>query len=378
MLKEEIVDYRYPSAPREITYYNGYDTDEDCHKKEYACTSCDCDCHDCDYDEEFTCDCDIEDPRLTNIKSRHDIKKYLKEPNINIKKRDKYGNSILHLAIIYDIPLKLIENILEYVIDIDCINKNYSTPLYLASMNGNIDLIHILLNRGANIDSSHISYHRARRPLHIASELGKLDAINVLIDRGAYIHYKDHLEMTPLIVASHHGQSGAIKILLERGANIHEKGVDDMTALHYASSSEVVEELLKNHMNINQTDKYGRTPLNTACNNIILEFGFSESEYNKKEVVEILLTCGADIDLAEPILCENREIVDIIERWSFTMSIILLEELCVYNVLDYEEIKYLCDYTKPINIKCKDDDLYQDADDDDLYQDDDNEDANDV
>jgi hypothetical protein len=184
--------------------------------------------------------------------------------------------------------------------------------------------------------------------------------------------------MTPLIVASHHGQSGAIKILLERGANIHEKGVDDMTALHYASSSEVVEELLKNHMNINQTDKYGRTPLNTACNNIILEFGFSESEYNKKEVVEILLTCGADIDLAEPILCENREIVDIIERWSFTMSIILLEELCVYNVLDYEEIKYLCDYTKPINIKCKDDDLYQDADDDDLYQDDDNEDANDV
>ena len=359
-----MIDYRYPSGPRETIHYNGYDTDEDCHRKEYACTSCDCDCHDSDYDCH---DCDIEDIRLTNIKSRHDIKRYLEEPNINIKKRDKYGNTILHLAIIYDLSLKLIETILEYGIDIDSINKNYSTPLYLASMDGNIELIHILLNLGANIDSSHISYHRARRPLHIASEHGKLGAIKLLLERGAYIHYKDHLEMTPLLVAAHHGQSDAIKLLLERGASIHEKGVDDMTALHYASSPKVVEELLKNHMNINQTDKYGRTPLNTACNNNII----SESEYNKKEVVQILLASGADIDLSQPILCENEEIVDIIERWSFTMTIIALEELCVYNILDYEEIKYLGDYTKADNIKCLDDDndLYQDANDNDLYQD---------
>lgn len=349
-----MIDYRYPIGLRETIHYNGYDTDEDCHR-----TSCDC-------DEE--CDCDIEDIRLTNIKSRHDIKKYLEEPNINIKKRDKHGNTILHLAIIYDLPLKLIETILEYGIDIDSINKNYSTPLYLASMDGNIDLIHILLNRGANIDTSHISYHRARRPLHIASEHGKLDAINLLLERGAYIHYKDHLEMTPLLVAAHHGQSDAIKLLLERGASIHEKGLDDMTALHYASSPEVVEELLKNHMNINQTDKYGRTPLNTACNNnIISDSSFSESEYNKKEVVQILLASGAD--LAGPIICENNEIVDIIERWSFTMSIILLEELRACNVLDYDEIKYLCDYTKPNNIECQDanDNLYQyDNSDDDV------------
>ena len=130
-----MINYRYPTGPRETIHYNGYDTDEDCHR-----TSCDC-------DEE--CDCDIEDIRLTNIKSRHDIKKYLEEPNINIKKRDKYGNTILHLAIIYDLSLKLIETILEYGIDIDSINKNYSTPLYLASMDGNIDLIDILLNRCA-------------------------------------------------------------------------------------------------------------------------------------------------------------------------------------------------------------------------------------
>ena len=203
----------------------------------------------------------------------------------------------------------------------------------------------------------------ARRPLHIASEHGKLDAIKLLLERGAYIHYKDHQEMTPLLVAAHHGQSGAIKLLLERGASIHEKGVDDMTALHYASSPEVVEELLKNRMNINQTDKYDRTPLNTACNNNII----SESEYNKKEVVQILLASGAD--LTGPIICENEEIVDIIERWSFTMTIIALEELCVYNVLDYEEIKYLCDYTKPNNIECQDanDNLYQyDNSDDDV------------
>ena len=56
-----MLDYRYPSGLRETIHYNGYDTDEDCH------IICDCECR----------DCDTEDTRLTNINSRHDIKKYL-------------------------------------------------------------------------------------------------------------------------------------------------------------------------------------------------------------------------------------------------------------------------------------------------------------
>ena len=140
-------------------------------------------------------------------------------------------------------------------------------PLNQAVLGGNIDVIDLLLDRGANVNmraglneytplvtaanqagdrwrvvefllTRGANPNRAARngltPLYVAAQHGNLTTMRTLISHGADVNSKTTRGNTPLINAADEGQCSAVKLLLQNGAEIDWKNSKGMTALDHA------------------------------------------------------------------------------------------------------------------------------------------------
>jgi ankyrin repeat protein len=100
-------------------------------------------------------------------------------------------------------------------------NHDGSTPLWLASINGDAGIITSLINAGADPNEK---LPLGRTPLMAAARTGKVDAMKVLLDHGANVNAKETLRgTTPIMWAADEGHAAAIKLLIDRGADISAK-----------------------------------------------------------------------------------------------------------------------------------------------------------
>ncbi|XP_076680771.1 uncharacterized protein LOC143375485 [Andrena cerasifolii] len=167
-------------------------------------------------------------------------------------------------------------------------NNNIShTPLHFAVINGDIEIIQMLLSRGAKINA--ISPY-GDTPLHDAVLSNKIEIIKLLINQGADVNAGDNKDMTPLHVAIENDSEEIVELLLRRSANIHPEGQYG-TPLHLAVERgylQIVDHLIKYGACVNSTGTsvYSEdTPLQLAA----------RREHN--EVVKLLLERGANVDV---------------------------------------------------------------------------------
>ncbi|PCJ52603.1 MAG: hypothetical protein COA79_23650 [Planctomycetota bacterium] len=74
-------------------------------------------------------------------------------------------------------------------------------PIHLAVKNKRIEVIELLLAKGADIESQDIN---KKTPLHYAAEGGIMEAIELLLAKGADLKSKDKLNETAFDLASKH------------------------------------------------------------------------------------------------------------------------------------------------------------------------------
>ncbi len=151
------------------------------------------------------------------------------------------------------------------------------------------------------------------------------------------IHAKDVFGGTSLHFACRGGSLDIVKLLIDKGSNINKKTCLGYTALLAAVSfghNHIVEFLLNRGVEIQTKDVTGQNVLVYAC-----EGGY-------KDVVKVLLSRGSHfheicddgfnaIDKAN-LAGKGAETgnVTIIERWSFTMWVLMLQELFIWHYLD--------------------------------------------
>jgi ankyrin repeat protein len=134
------------------------------------------------------------------------------------------------------------------------------TPMNIAARAGHIDILSLLLERGADVSGQG---HAGQSPLHRASFGGKLEAGKALLDRGADINARDKDDWTPLHSAAFNGHVEFARMLLERGAGINVHDNEGITPLHQAvgfGHIQFVRLLLEHGADVNTRDSDGETP----------------------------------------------------------------------------------------------------------------------
>ena len=210
--------------------------------------------------------------------------------------------------------IEAVKALLKKGIDVNTPNENGETPLHLATFNGHLEVVQELLGAGADRNAededSNIPLYGAIFNGHekivealidanpetlgnavlLAAHLGNVDIVNVLLAKGAPLDAFGDKEMTALHHAASQGHADITRLLLEKGAEANAQDSYQSTPLHLAvfrGHAAVVNELLAKNTDINAQNKNGKTPLHLAV------------EWNRTEIMKKLLAKGANPNIPD-------------------------------------------------------------------------------
>ena len=142
-----------------------------------------------------------------------------------------------------------------------------------------VDIVKLLLENGLNPNNEKYSV----KPLYIASENGALENIKVLINAGADIDHKsrDYLGMTALMIASQNNHLDVVELLLDAGANPNIQDIDGNTSLFISLEEDVSENIIQILLEAG-ADPYIKN--NNGANSILIAKRYTD----RKKYLEIM------------------------------------------------------------------------------------------
>jgi beta-lactamase regulating signal transducer with metallopeptidase domain/ankyrin repeat protein len=199
----------------------------------------------------------------------------------NVNAADNEGTTTLIFAIVSD-HRDVVELLLAKGADINAKDKRDCAPMIHAVCNRNLDIINLLLDNRADVNTTKTAFDApgVSTPLHEAIYNGSLDIVRLLIDDGADINAIGEFGRTPLQNAIVNGNRYQIELLLDQGVT----GPVFHVAACKGDLAEV-KRLLAQGMSVDEKDEHGCTPL------------FWSVAASQKEMVEFLLTSGADVNI---------------------------------------------------------------------------------
>ncbi|KAL8746481.1 MAG: hypothetical protein Q9184_007742 [Pyrenodesmia sp. 2 TL-2023] len=198
----------------------------------------------------------------------------------------------------------LLEIAIEEGANVNAKGADGKAPLHLAAMQGNPDIVQLLIDHGADIniatslrgDIQERKFNGQRTPLHWACDRGHESCVRLLVKHGADVNANNYTNRTPLQEALMRGNVSISKFLLENGASVKSHDDEGWTPLHQAAISrkavEVIHLLLDKGADI-EAKTFTTNHWNLTCRNEAtpLFLAAGEQEYT----VKALMDRGADL-----------------------------------------------------------------------------------
>lgn len=297
------------------------------------------------------------------------------------------ANSALRSAM-KDHPLQAKQMIENGDVDINQVFENEPfkncSPLQYATHLGNVHLVQLLLEHGADASPKHAMYEPL---LYLAcSRRGnnKYELCKLLLEKGADCNAPVHGgPLTPFLIAVEDESLELVKLFLNFGANIEAIDRNGNTVLHYAALNQqvdVIAFMLNQGLNIESRNQSYDTPLFHAIRNqnwkvfefllnhganvnirngksnvpslptFLLKFHFGWNPRVIAVVLDILLAHGAIVDqefMAVTVKCSQNDITNVLLRYLAKME---------YRTLTIDEdirsTIETCDYSKLYYWRC--------------------------
>ncbi len=174
------------------------------------------------------------------------------------------GFTAMHVAA-QNGDMDLVKYFLSLGCDVD--GECDATPLLLAAEYGHKEIVDLLIEKGANVNTVCVDNHSA---LYYAAQNGHIEIVKTLIDKGADVNLlsKDEVS-TAILAALYKGQTEVVKLLLEVGADIHlshKLSYDPLFAAIRSCKPEMVELVLNYEPDLDVEYFNGMTCLDCAIN----------------------------------------------------------------------------------------------------------------
>jgi len=177
---------------------------------------------------------------------------------------DDVGNTLLHYAV-NDRDRAEAARLLKMGAEINAKNNAGRAPLHLAVVIKDTQMVILLRDAGANVDTPENS--AGYTPLHLAVCSKDMQTAKLLLDAGANVNALDRTQSTPLLWAVSYKQEILTEMLLNAGADVNCQDDEGWTPLHQAvmdRQKNLVDMLIKHGAKADTIDKDGVTPLSIA------------------------------------------------------------------------------------------------------------------
>uniref|UniRef100_A0AAQ4QWK6 Ankyrin 1, erythrocytic b n=1 Tax=Gasterosteus aculeatus aculeatus TaxID=481459 RepID=A0AAQ4QWK6_GASAC len=184
----------------------------------------------------------------------------------------------------------MVRLLLDRGAQIDAVTKDELTPLHCAARNGHARIIEILLEHGAPIQAK---TKVNGPPLKMTCRASLFQSTEKFIDGGASPNASNVKVETPLHMASRAGHCEVAQFLLQNTAQADARAKDDQTPLHCAARmghKELVKMLLEHKASPDSATTAGHTPLHISAREghihtirILLDAGAQQTKMTKVE-----------------------------------------------------------------------------------------------
>jgi ankyrin repeat protein len=255
------------------------------------------------------------------VQALPELESAIRDGNLNkvkaiVEENPELVNSTCDLQVeryLYDIVVHQLKKVSPQIIE-------GTTPLYNAVWYNNKDMVNLLLERGAEVNTQvkgkegiveNPWCHSRETPFLLAVREGRKEVLPLLIANGAKLDARNEHGDTPLdcvvgysyydttdglFKKSPNAQETAV-LLIKNGADVKTVSKSGQTLLHYAARNgwcELAAILIEKGADVNAGDRNGRTPLDWAIWS------------NNKEVIDLLKKHGAG---------RNKEVIDMLKKY---------------------------------------------------------------
>ena len=141
------------------------------------------------------------------------------------------------------------------------------TGLTWSSFNGHIDVVQLLIRKGASLN---LPDKKGRRAILAASFSGHLECCKLLIRSGCDFNCVDNDGEVPLIAAAVNGHADIVKVLIQNRVKLNIKNKNGCSALHLAADkghNEVVRLLISAKAHLDELNNENATAIVLAAHN---------------------------------------------------------------------------------------------------------------